>query len=430
MFYYNLISCNSALYPNLGPFWHKVQHSYSNQLVIIGIDVSKHYTLTPLGGSEQSISALPFLNLSPYTACALAEHYYLVKSCSTGEYRAYLFPTAQTVDDVVKFAGECDTWQIDDYEGQTLNGLAPAIEATYDSCSTGLQSLQYLTCQFGEVTDSYALGVKIPTQADVDRDFDCCFFEQKVLASSSSTDAHKNDYTGFYYKKQTNSDTISFKLVKLLDNTETTLSDTYGELKVTGAVTTMRLDWKAVLTDAVLGAGTYQVKQEINVAGQTTEILSNTFRLYEYSDAIADKTVRFDAVINGKYENLGIDFNSYKTSMRLPGFFGRANPKYTQDNIIHSDYTSRQVSISVQNEYSFQSNLLPSCITEELLYFVLLADSLKATDYNANNHDYNIIELPVVLSESSDPSYYVRTRKAKLNLTFADKIKNILKRNC
>lgn len=430
MYYYNLISCNSSIYPSLGPFWHPAQHPYENQLIIIGIDESRYYTLTPIGGSEQAISALPYLNLSPYSGCEFAEHYYTVKSCSTGERRYYLFPTAQAHGSVVKFVGECDTWEIDDYEEQPLNGLAPAIEATYDNCYTGLQTLQYFTCEFGEVTDSYAQGVKIPKQADIDRDFDCCFFEQKVLASSSSADAHKNDYTGFYYKSQTNSDTVSFKLIKLLDNSETTLSNSYGELKTTAGVTTMRLDWKTVLTGAGLGAGAYQVKQEINVAGQTTEILSNTFRLYEYTDAIADKTVRFDAVINGKFENLGIDFNNYQTSMRLPGFFGRANPQYTQDNIIHSDYTSRQVSISVQNEYSFQSNLLPSCITEELLYFVLLADDLKATDYNANNHDYNIIELPVVLSESSDPSYYVRTRKAKLNLTFADKIKNILKRNC
>ena len=74
--------------------------------------------------------------------------------------------------------------------------------------------------------------------------------------------------------------------------------------------------------------------------------------------------------------------------------------------------------------------MLPSCITEELLYFTFLSDDLKVTDYNSNNHKYDIIELPVELGDNGGSEYFVFKRDARLNLTFRDKYKNILKRNC
>ena len=181
---------------------------------------------------------------------------------------------------------------------------------------------------------------------------------------------------------------------------------------------------------SLLGAGQYQIRKDITTAGVTTQILSNTFKLYNYTTAAADKTVKFEATFNGRIENLGTSFEDYQTSIRLPGFFGRAEPTYTQDNILHTDYLAKQVSISVENEYTFQSNLLPSCITSEVLYFILLADDIKVTDYNLNNHSYDLIQVPVLLQDNGGTGYYVRSRDAMLNLTFVDKLKNIIKKNC
>ena len=114
MYYYNLISCNSSLWPDLGPFYHPVLHNYIGDIVIIGIDVSKYYTLVQISGTEQAAGPLPYLNWSPYTTCAQTEHYYNLINCRTGEERAYLFPSAQTIDQVIKFQDDCNVWKIDD----------------------------------------------------------------------------------------------------------------------------------------------------------------------------------------------------------------------------------------------------------------------------------------------------------------------------
>ena len=432
MFYYNLVSCTPLLYPDLGPYYTEVAHPLSGELIYVRGDFDKHYTLTPTTDNVQALGAMPKLILSPYTTCAESEHYYTLVSCRTGQKVAYLFTFAQNVGDVLVFTGICDAFEIIEWDGTAVLGVAPSVDATFTgetACFDALQYLPTVTCEVSEVTKGYAVRALIPEQPQQDRGFKECCFELKILASSTETDNHKNDFTSFYHKLQTNSDSVTFILVRLSDNSEYTLTGgTYGTLNTSNNLTTFRLEWKQVLQG--LGAGPYRIKKEVTTAGVTVDITSNTYSLYEYTAQLADKTVRFDADISGKFENLGITFDNYETTMRVPGFFGRPEAQYTTDTLIHSDFSSQQISTSVEREYKFQSNMLPSCITEELLYFTFLADNLKATDYNANNHKYDIIELPIELGDNGGSEYFVYKRDARLNLTFKDKFKNILKRNC
>ena len=431
MQYYNLVSCNSAAYPDLGPFTHPIAHPYAGTIVLVD-GSPETYTLTATTFSAGA-SALPNMALSVFETCAAIEHYYSIINCRTGVRENKLFSSAQTNDYVVRFSNDCNCYLIDDYE--PADGVAtPAatIAQVYDDtqgCNTCLQDLNFVNCDVSEVVKRYAVRAGIPATPQPDKGFDACCFELKVLADTTDASEYKNDYTSVFYTKQTGSDTVSFKLIRVSDSSVYNLNGgTYGVLTAFNDTTAYRLEWRNVLS--LLGAGQYQIRKDITTAGITTQVLSNTYKLYNYSTTTADKTVKIEAAFNGRIESLGTNFEDYQTSIRLPAFFGRAEPTYTQDNILHTDYVSRQVSISVENEYTFQSNLLPSCITSEVLYFMLLADDIRITDYNLNNHSYELVKVPVLLQDNGGTSYFVRSRDAVLNLTFVDKLKNIIKRNC
>ena len=40
---------------------------------------------------------------------------------------------------------------------------------------------------------------------------------------------------------------------------------------------------------------------------------------------------------------------------------------------------------------------------------MLLADDLKITDYNLNNHSYELVKVPVLLQDNTGTGYYVRS---------------------
>jgi hypothetical protein len=111
-----------------------------------------------------------------------------------------------------------------------------------------------------------------------------------------------------------------------------------------------------------------------------------TYILKEYSPTLANYTVRIDATMQGLLEKPCIDFtgSGFESSIRVPAFFGRREVAYEEDNIINRNYVKRQVSVKQTNEYQFQTNLIPDCITEEILDFFLFSDDLRFNDYNLN----------------------------------------------
>ena len=155
------------------------------------------------------------------------------------------------------------------------------------------------------------------------------------------------------------------------------------------------------------------------------------FNLRTYSRLNADHTARIDCQMDGFMEKDGVNFKNsgFTHSLRFPGFFGNREPKLEEDNIIAFDLTRRQVSMKAQNEYKLQTNLVPDCITEEVLDFFLLATDLWANDYNLNNHSYNYKKTPIKVETVQAPEYKPHTRKAILNITFGDKKLNRNNRN-
>ena len=56
--------------------------------------------------------------------------------------------------------------------------------------------------------------------------------------------------------------------------------------------------------------------------------------------------------------------------------------------------------------------------------FVSYENELYISDYNFHNHSYLYNDLPVILEESADVTYYDWSRKASLVAKVGDKVKN------
>jgi len=292
-------------------------------------------------------------------------------------------------------------------------------------------------CEHKERTLSYALFVDIPQQAETpDEVFKECCYSHKVLADLTSTESYKNDFSGFFHKRQISSETCDFVMVDTATSTEYVLNDsTYGTYNDFNSITglpdlkTFKLDWKKVLQG--LGSGSYKVLKRVVVVGVAVDIEYLVYNLYQYSSSLANTTARIDVTMDGYLENIGVNFegSGFETSLRVSGFFGRRNPKFEEDNIVNRDYEKRQISIKQTNEYKFQTNFIPVCLTSEIFDFLLMSDDIRISDYNLNNHSYSYRFTPVSIEENGEPVYLPQTRKAQLNVTFSDKVVNKIRRS-
>lgn len=293
-------------------------------------------------------------------------------------------------------------------------------------------------CENKERTMSLALFVQVPEDQEVfpEEVFKECCYNHKVFASTNDSSQYKNDFSGFYHKRQVSSETCEFVLIELSNQTEHLLNDsTFGSFKNFGSISnevdlmTFVLDWKKVLIE--LGEGSFKVVKRFNLVGIQNEFEYLVYNLSEFSSLKADTTVRVDVKMSGLLEKENIDFtdSGFKDSIRVPGFFGRRDPTFEEDNLIDSSYQKRQISMKQTNEYKFQTNLIPECVTTTIFDFLLFSQDIKINDYNLNNHSYKYKNYSVKLENNEGTRYLVKSRKASLNLVFSDKYINNNKRN-
>jgi len=292
-------------------------------------------------------------------------------------------------------------------------------------------------CPYAERSLSYATGIQLPTIGiDPDIIFKECCYTHIVLADLASSLDFKNDYSGFYHQRQLPNETADFILFRYQNGLEYPLiDDSFGSFFPFGyfannpGLKGYRVEWKKVLT--ALGEGSYKIIKRQNISGLLFETNSFTFTLRQYSSLLADKTVRIDIVMNGRIERDKVEFYGagWKHSLRVPGFFGRREHQYEEDNVIQKNLVKRQISMTQSNEYKFQTNFVPSCITSEIIDFMLFANDIFFNDYNLNNHSYDYAKFPVKFSSNEGTGYSVTTRKARLNLVFQDKAADAIKRN-
>ena len=434
---YTLQSCNQLAYPSITNLCWDSQHPLENLYVSVGeifqgqpIDPNKRYQLIFEGiDTCVCVSNLPQLEVLSPQICDTTQGF-RYKNCKSGEEKIFFFAIQDPLKQVLKINGDCDCW-----ENQGAD--SPATEILFDNYTEcdSCEDCETDLCPNGERTIGTAVVITLPEAPKPDRGFDKCCYDNIVLASVIDGDPYKNDFNGFFFKRPTPTSLVNFVLVDLISSSEYDLNDsTYGDFVDFGSDQTdlsyYIVDWRKVLT--VLGAGKYQIKKELDIAGITINVLSNSFNLKPFSIDLADKTVRFDSYMNGKLIHIDTDFSNsnYKTSLRVPGFFGRADYSWEEDNISRRDYKFQQNTMNRSTEYQFQAELLPECITDELWDFLLFGDELQMSDYNKNNHSYKYDRFSVKFEDNGGTEFSALTRNVNINLTFSNRLENHRKINC
>lgn len=265
--------------------------------------------------------------------------------------------------------------------------------------------------------------IKLPKICtDQNRGFKDCCCEELVLAKSTSN-TWETDKTSAWIKLSDPTDSITFELYK------NGILTTYTPVAVgfpnqdNSYYTT--IEWIDVLN--LDGIGCYELKLTYNISGIQGVFTWGKYRLLPFTIQNALTTARIRANFDGYHEIEQIDFtgSGVESTLRFNGYIGNRQPNTEIDNIIYNNREMKRVIRENLNEYEILVDPSLKCITQPLIDFYLLSENnLYISDYNAHNHDYCINDLPVIVSESPELTYYDFARKASLKCMVADKFKN------
>lgn len=200
---YTLQSCDESSYPSISNLCWVGSHPYEGLFVSINqifqgqpIDENKRYQLV-LDAVGVCFENVPNLLVSEPQICDTSNGF-LYRNCETGEEVVFFFALQDPIDNVLKIDGTCDCWEL---QGPG----SPATVILYDNyseCDT-CENCKTELCENGERTIGTAVVVELPDPPPPDRGFDKCCYNNLVLADLSDIDPYKNDFNGFFFKRQT-----------------------------------------------------------------------------------------------------------------------------------------------------------------------------------------------------------------------------------
>lgn len=285
------------------------------------------------------------------------------------------------------------------------------------------------------VTTSVEIPEDIPSLSFCFCDYECDFVET-VFADLADTDSYKNDRTdiGLFNIPDTVGGSYAIRLIKG-DGTVINITDnTYGSLTDLDPLRSnlptyfgYLLNWNLVAT--LEGFGKYHIEVDLINYTKTITRTSYDFQLTPYSEENADGTVKLETVHNGCMEN-GIDYGTigWTRSIRIPAFFGNKVQRLETDNYFDTQNNKTQIRDQIVNEYTLETERLPSTVMTPLIEDKLLANQIFITDYNLFNFE-DTRQLQVVAIEIAEQNYSSKSRKASFKIVFEDKLQNIIKRN-
>ena len=247
--------------------------------------------------------------------------------------------------------------------------------------------------------------VQLPiTFQEQDRGFKICCDPLMVLASGTS-DTWQNDVSSAWIKVSDPSDTFSFLLEK--DGIPvTSYALTVEEFPNEENAYYTTVQWKDVL--ALEGAGCYELKITYNISGVAGDFTWAKYTLMPYSIQNALKTARIRVKFNLKQEIEGINFTdaNVEDSFRFWGFIGNRQTNTEIDNLTYQNRTVKTVVRENLDSFIISTDPLQECFITPLTDLYLLSENeMWISDYNAHNHSYNILDIPVVVEESPEIDY-------------------------
>jgi hypothetical protein len=272
--------------------------------------------------------------------------------------------------------------------------------------------------QFFEYT-----AIKLPKICtDQDRGFEDCCCEELVLAKSTSN-SWETDKTSAWMKLSDPADSVTFDLYK--DGVLTTYVPTAVAFTKDPNAYYTTIEWIDVLNSD--GIGCYELKVNYDISGIQGVFTWGKYRLLPFTIQNALTTARIRAQFDGYHEIEQIDFSGsgIESTLRFNGYIGNRQPNTEIDNIIYNNREMKRVIRENLNEYEIITDPTLKCVTKPLIDLYFLSENeLYISDYNAHNHDYCINDLPVIVSQSPELTYYDFSRKASVKCVVADKFKN------
>ena len=241
------------------------------------------------------------------------------------------------------------------------------------------------------------------------------------MAHPTESESWKNDIKGVVIKKNDVADPVTFTME---DSTGSVVSNQgfAGIFPNDNLAVGFMFEWQKVLNTH--GAGCYTIKANFTIAGITGGFTIGVFDLRQYSIATAKRTVRIRSKFNTFYQKERLDFtnSNFEDTVRFKGFFGKRQPKTEINNLIGKDRKIEKSTRENLNEYTLETAPLDICITRQLIDFHLLnEDQCFATDHNASNHDYLLLDKPVVIKTTPELKYRNHNRLANIKATFGDR---------
>lgn len=295
-----------------------------------------------------------------------------------------------------------------------IPGLKSVVITTSDAC--GCRNLEDRTAK-----EYKAIKLPVIFQEENRGFFKCCC-KFNVLADGSG-DTSKNDVNSAWIKLSDITDTATIELYKegVLSVWQPILKPFIKEPNAFFAT----VYWSEVL--AADGAGCYEIKVNCNIGGVSLSFTWAKYTLRPYTIQNALKTARIRTIFNAYQEIEEIDFtgSEVEDSIRFYGFIGNRQPNTETDNIIYNNRELKSVIRENLNSYEIITD--PTCedhITKLTDLYLLSEQELFISDYNAHNHSYKFADLPAIVKESPEITYFDYARDASLKCIVGDKFNN------
>jgi hypothetical protein len=247
----------------------------------------------------------------------------------------------------------------------------------------------------------------------------CCPFN--VLASDGPT--WENDITSAWIKLSSLSDTTSAVLLK--HGQPTAYTPTIQSFPNDANAYYWTINWNDVLLSD--GVGCYSLQINYNISGVSGDFTWGIYNLLPFTIQNALKTARLRVKFNSYQEIEGINFTgaNVEDTIRFHGFIGFRQPNMEIDNLIYKNREVKKVKRENLNTYEVITD--PTCeehIKKLTDLYLLSENELFISDYNAHNHSYRYQDLPAVVEESPEITYFDFARSALLKCIVGDKKKD------
>lgn len=282
------------------------------------------------------------------------------------------------------------------------------------------------------------------TEVVTDKLIDCCSdYVWRVFGNVGDTDDElKNDRNTFIWNFDfdvidTNTPEITLwkngQLIDDLDDNSFGILYPYNFFKNVDnrSFVGYEVNWGRVFN--TYSSGVYHVQLEIEtIFGQTIIQKSDSFCVKQYSEDLADKTVRIEYYLNGIIGNSNFDelttnygeLNLYN-SHRFDGYFSFEKSRYEKDYIRYENGLDEKVTDEQFPEYVLDLKPIPAFKHNILRTDILQADKILVTDYNTRNFDKYYQKSVQVISEYAPNILYLKTKLAPIKLNFKPAINNL-----